>query len=208
MNDIKTTAMVDSTVVQVLVERNQYLERELKFEKKRRRELEDEVAELQKKIKPKRKRKEYTDEEMIAAASDYKRNGVKKSQKAESIRSYDDFVHIREMYGDNTNKKIALRTQMLWTMGVATGLRISDVTRLRYCHFYEEDFTTMRKRLKTVEKKTAKINEVFISEIMRICVEKLKEANNPMSINDYLFVNIHGDRLQEKAAYKDIAYPC
>ena len=208
MSDCRVETTVDISYVKTLLERNQYLERELAYEKKRRRELEDELEKLKKQTKPKQKRKKYTDDELIEAVSEYKSNGVRKSKKADSIRNFDDFVQIRDLFAKNNNAVIGLRTQMLWTIGIATGLRISDITRLRYCHFYEDDFTTMRKRLKTIEKKTSKVNEVLITEVMRMCVERLREVNNPKTTKEYIFTNIHGERLQEKAAYKDIAYPC
>lgn len=130
--------------------------------------------------------------------SEYKTNGVKKATKADSIRNYADFITMSEYF---LNKK-QWRNYALWVIGISAGLRMSDLRKFKFRHFYDDDWN-FRKRILVKEQKTEKINNVLITESMKKALNiylenqtdflvtgdtylfKTREANTPITLPQY-----------------------
>jgi len=91
--------------------------------------------------------------------AEFKSDGVRKPSPADSIRSYDDFVAVQNYF----LKKGDVRDYALWTVGVGTGLRVSDLISLQFRNVLEAG-RTFRERIKVFERKTGKLNNVLLTE--------------------------------------------
>lgn len=121
---------------------------------------------------------------------DVKINGVKKATPAESIRSYDDFVAIQNYLLNKTYRgkpNLNIRNYMFWTIGVAFGVRVSDLVKLKFKNVLNAD-GTFRKKTSIVEKKTRKIQNLLVTEaVVKAVTMYLDSIDWKFSIDDYLF---------------------
>lgn len=97
----------------------------------------------------------------------FKSNGVIKAQAAESIRSYDDFRDIQAYF----LLRGKIRDWCLWTVGVACGLRISDLLSLQFKNVLSPT-NSFYDRFLMYEKKTGKLNNVLITEAVIFAFSK------------------------------------
>ncbi len=135
--------------------------------------------------------------------SEYKTNGIRKARKADSIRSYDDFKNIQDYFLN----KGQVRNYTLWTLGVALGLRISDLTKLRYKHFLLPDMETFRERTKVYEQKTGKLNDMLITEACRNAINILIHSGEVRAeYDDFIFANPNtGAKIDPKSGWRIIS---
>lgn len=213
---VNPTALFDAQVrkLELQVTRQdaeiQRLRENLKYERKLRQAAEESLKETKEQLKPflKQKRKRRTKAEIEAAEnsalSTVKSNGVRKATKADCIRSYTDY---RKMY--NALYEGNPRDALLWTLGISFGLRVSDISRLRWRHILKEDFT-FRDRIKVVEKKTSKLQNCLITEA--VVTEATKYLNSlqwKINFDDYVFQNIAtGEPIGTKRVYEIITKAC
>jgi len=133
-----------------------------------------------------RKRREVT-----ADDNDYKEfksDGVRKPSPADSIRSYDDFVKMQNYF----LSKGDVRDYALWTVGVGTGLRVSDLISLQYRNVLEST-TGFRERIKMFEKKTGKPNNVLLTEGVTEALRRYCESIKwEFDENDFIFSSQKG----------------
>lgn len=116
--------------------------------------------------------------------SDFKSDGVRKPHKADSIRSYDDFKAIQDYFYNKND----IRDWALWTIGVSMGLRISDLLLLRFGNLIDKDRKTIFPRIKIFEKKTGKINNLLITESVKLAIlTYLESIKFHFDLDDYLF---------------------
>lgn len=130
--------------------------------------------------------------------SELKSNGQKKAQKADAIRSYDDFKLV-ETYFINNNK---LRDRALWVVGIGTGLRFSDISLIQFKTFLNED-NTFRERFKIYEKKTSKLQNCLITPaIQEALTGYLDSIKWKFDRNAYVFgfTNVSAWRILNKAS--------
>ena len=117
--------------------------------------------------------------------SEFKSDGKPKPQAADSIRSYDDFVAIQNYFLN----KGQMRNWMMWVIGVNFGLRISDLSQLKFHHLLNPD-NTFRERLKIIEQKTSKLNDILITEAVKSAVSQyLDSLDWQFELNGYLFAS-------------------
>lgn len=162
-----------------------YLKEELRREQKLRFNAERELGILRAEInKPhKRRTKQEMADIVPTEYSEFKSDGKRKARPAETIRSYDDFVAIQNYFLERGK----IRDWMLWTIGVALGLRISDLFSFKISSLLNSDFT-FRKRLLVNEQKTGKLNDCLITEAVIDAVSKyLDSINWQVKLDDYLF---------------------
>lgn len=178
--------------LEILELKNEQLETSLKYERVLRKQLEEQIVDLNKKIEeltanppPRKRRTKKEMQEEVHEYSEFKSNGLPKAQAAEPIRSYRDFVDIQNYFLERKN----LRDWMLWTVGVCLGLRISDLLSLKIKYFINKDLT-FRKRIKIYEKKTSKLNNCLITEAVIDAIKKYFDAINwEFNLDDYLFMS-------------------
>lgn len=109
---------------------------------------------------------------------------------AQPIKSAQDIVRLSEYF--ISNKKY--RNNMLFILGINFGLRISDITELRFCDLINPDYT-FKEYVTIFEKKTRNTRKKPQNRIIAInsCVQNaviLYLENTPnVSLSDYMFVN-------------------
>lgn len=174
------------------------------YERERREYAEGKLAEQE---APKPKRKRRTKAEMEAARAEqreyceFKSNGVRKKTRVCSIRSYTDFKKIQDYF----LAKNKVRDYALWTIGVCLGVRISDLTQLKWKDLTDEK-GAFKERIKIYEKKTSKLQNCLITEGIRSAATKLLNSMSWQYDQDgYVFRSSRSDRaMSPEKCYKII----
>ena len=142
------------------------------------------IAELEEKIKRKQ--------------SGVKSNGIPIASSADPIRSYDDFNLIVSRLAQN-GTKIANRNAAIFAVGCATGLRGSDVLRIKTEDIFNKD-ASYKDRIYLIEKKTGKYQECLITEAIRFYLDKYLNDDEKKS-NGFLFKSQMGGYEVRNAEY-------
>ena len=131
--------------------------------------------------------------------SRYTSQGKLKAQEAEPITSLE---HIKQIQGYYLNQPYPLsyRNYTLFTIGIALGLRISDIGRVKLRDFVNSD-RSYKKRLVITEKKTGKTNYPEISKVVRDTLD-LYRKNVDLRLDDYLFFSRKGGRLDRSSLFR------
>lgn len=163
---------------------NKQLSEELADERAARYNAEKQAAEYLERIteltKPKEKR---TATVSTGEYCDFKSDGKRKPHAADSIRSYEDLVAVQNYFLD----KGKVRDYMLWTVGIAFGLRISDLLNLKIRNILNDDLT-FREHITVIEQKTSKLNSCLITEAVVDAVTKYFDSIGwKFNLDDYLF---------------------
>ena len=82
---------------------------------------------------------------------------------------------------------------LLMTIGVFTGLRISDLLQLRFIQFENGDILTIQ------EKKTKKVRRIKINPDLKIIVNRLKLKMAITDWGQYIFLNRYGIKPIDKS---------
>lgn len=203
---IYPTVNEDGLDLDALTQENKQLKIQLQCETELRKQAESHIEELKEENKKlinllDKKRKPRTAKQEEREYSEFKSDGKRKAQATDGIRSYDDFIKIQDYLlstGDN-----GLRDWMMWTIGVSFGLRISDIFNLKYKYFLKNDFS-FRERMIVVEKKTSKLNNVLITESVKMALTKyLDDIGWKINLEDYVFMSKKTkDKLTERHGWK------
>lgn len=128
---------------------------------------------------------------VIAEDNEYhalKSNGIPKAQKADSIRSYDDFKAMQDYFLSNGKT----RDWAMWTIGVGLGVRISDLLSLQYKNLINAD-GTYKDRIKIYEKKTGKLNDILITECVKDALSKyIESTGGKFDFDNFIFSSQKG----------------
>lgn len=117
-----------------------------------------------------------------------KKNGIPKATAAEAIRSYDDFKLMQNYF----LQKKDYRDWCLWTVGVGTGLRVSDLLSLKYKHILNDDMT-FRDRIIIYEIKTGKVNNILLTEGVKLAfIQYIKYRKKNINLEHYIFESRKG----------------
>lgn len=169
------------------------MERQLKKEKELRIDAENEINKLKsvanqittssaKKKKlalEKRKEREAYQQRQLTGL---KKDGIPIAHAGEAINSYSEFKALSDYLWGIKQYKFWL----LWALGTATGLRISDLIQLKWGFFFKDG--QYRERFPKVEQKTGKLNNILITEYMRWAIDEyLQITNIEPNTNDLLF---------------------
>lgn len=146
-------------------------------------ELRKMVAEMQKELMQKQqeidefrslKRKKTKEEKLEEAKKRQERllagvdsRGIPLATASGAISSLDEFLAVDEEL--RNSGRYGARNALLWEIGVATGLRISDLVELTWGHFFTYD-GMFREYIPIVEKKTAKQNNILITDYVKNCI--------------------------------------
>ncbi len=82
---------------------------------------------------------------------------------------------------------------LMMTIGVFTGLRISDLLQLRFIHFENGDIMTIQ------EKKTKKIRRIKINPDLKVIVNRLKTKMAITDSGQFIFLNRFGTKPIDKS---------
>lgn len=169
------------------------MERRLKEEQELRVEAEAEVNQLsdivkqtaassmkkKKSILEKRQEREAYQQRQLTGL---KKDGKPIAHAGEAIKSYSEFKALSDYLWEIKQYKFWL----LWALGTATGLRISDLIQLKWGFFFKDG--QYRERFPKIEQKTGKLNNILITEYMRKSIDEyLQVTNIKPSPDDLLF---------------------
>jgi integrase len=82
---------------------------------------------------------------------------------------------------------------LLFTIGVFTGLRISDLLKLRFNQFENSDILTIQ------EQKTKKTRRIKINPDLKEIVERVKGRMGVTNTDQYMFLNKYGTKPIDKS---------
>lgn len=127
---------------------------------------------------------------------------------AEEVKEIINVFNKRIEESTNENQKqIAWRNKMLFLISVNIGLRASDLVRLRYSYFYNEDMT-FKKYYELIPKKQNKYRKfvkVFFNQTVKKAIENYVNEYPIGNLDDYLFKSRKGDNpITEKGLWKII----
>lgn len=128
--------------------------------------------------------------------------GKKLATPADAISSYTDFCRIRDWLLHNT--PCGVRNATFWTVGCSLGIRVSDVVRLKWYHFFDAN-NQWRERIPIMEVKTSKINNALITESIRTALEEYIKMSfaDGYDLSDWVFPSSKwSEHITEKAMYK------
>lgn len=117
-----------------------------------------------------------------ALASRVKTDGVLKATPCDPIRSYSDYCAIRDYFLAKKN----YRDYALWQVGVATGLRASDLVSLPIESVFDKEMH-FREKLRLVEKKTGKVHQLLITDAVKEAVSTMIEHRRHVEYDEALF---------------------
>ena len=102
--------------------------------------------------------------------------------------------HIDEA-SDENKKQIAARNKMLFLVGINLGIRASDLCRLRYSFFMEQDgsFKEFYSLQPKKTKKTGKYVKLFFNATVKKAITDYIEEYPMESMDEYLFKSRKGD---------------
>lgn len=121
-------------------------------------------------------------------------NGVNIAHEAECIDTRTQFIEIQ----NNLINDKKYREWLLWSLGVATGLRISDLIQLKWMHVFDQS-GNFRERFPKVEQKTGKFNLVLITDFIKDCIEKyINFTKINTTPSDYIFKSQKGYKYNPK----------
>ena len=82
---------------------------------------------------------------------------------------------------------------LLITIGVFTGLRISDLLKLRFSQFENSDILTIQ------EQKTKKIRRIKINNDLKEIIDRVKVKMNIVDTSQFIFLNKYGQKAIDKS---------
>lgn len=166
-----------SVEASVLALQYQRMQRQLEKERALRKNNEDEISALKQLLKDGShqskqnkksaiQRREAREAYQKRQLTGLKSNGVPIATSGEGVKSFEEFKKMSDYLFEIKQYKLWL----LWCLGTSTGLRISDLIQLKWGYvFLNGEF---RERFPKVEQKTGKLNNILITEAMRIFVVK------------------------------------
>lgn len=126
-----------------------------------------------------------------------KKDGRRISTPADELRSYDEiqiFLSNLKSHG-----RMRIRNWAMFRVGICFGVRISDLTKIKWSWVLNPDFT-YRERIPLVERKTSKLNNIIITEAVRETLDEYISWLGEVRLDDYVFGKSNGEQLAPKSA--------
>ena len=124
-----------------------------------------------------------------------KSNGIALATKKESLKSYEEFKSLSDYFISHSK----IRDNAMLVLGIATGLRIVDILGLRYYNIVDENDEFLE-RIKTVERKTDKVQDCLITEAIKEAMKPLLKKKHFGS--DFIFQSNRRKPLDKTQAYR------
>lgn len=118
--------------------------------------------------------------------SNYMADGKRKPVAGEPIRSQEDILKIRHFLLNNSKQNVALRNNMLFTVGISVGIRGNDLIRLKIRDVLDDNGEIV-KELTVFESKTSKMNHPMLNEEARKSIRDYIDSLDEYDDDDYLF---------------------
>lgn len=134
--------------------------------------------------------------------SNYTSRGTRKPSPADPIRSAEDLELISteiKRVSRSQSELLCARNYAIFVLGITTGLRISDLLKLKFRDVLDLK-GNMKETILVCEQKTGKMNQkkivgkayTAISDYLRELKRTLEVLREDISLNDYLWVSIKG----------------
>jgi integrase len=114
---------------------------------------------------------------------------IKGSKTTTGYMEWDTFVSLITRMEKNEEYKFCL----LISIGVFTGLRISDLLSLKYSNLISKDVLTL------TEKKTKKVRTIKLNPDLTSLVERIYRKQNLTNINQPIFINRFGTKVMDRS---------
>jgi integrase len=114
---------------------------------------------------------------------------IKGSKTTTGTMEWDTFVSLITRMEKNEEYKFCL----LISIGVFTGLRISDLLSLKYSNLISKDVLTL------TEKKTKKVRTIKLNPDLTSLVERIYRKQNLTNINQPIFINRFGTKVMDRS---------
>ena len=114
---------------------------------------------------------------------------IKGSKTTTGYMEWDTFVSLITRMEKNEEYKFCL----LISIGVFTGLRISDLLSLKYSNLIGKDVLTL------TEKKTKKVRTIKLNPDLTSLVERIYRKQNLTNINQPIFINRFGNKVMDRS---------
>jgi integrase len=114
---------------------------------------------------------------------------IKGSKTTTGYMEWDTFVSLITRMEKNEEYKFCL----LISIGVFTGLRISDLLSLKYSNLIGKDVLTL------TEKKTKKVRTIKLNPDLTSLVERIFRKQNLTNINQPIFINRFGTKVMDRS---------
>lgn len=108
------------------------------------------------------------------------RKGGYSMAKSEPLRTHEDIQKIKDFYLKQNN----VRNYTLFTLGINTALRISDILALTWTDVYDFETEAFRNHIIILEQKTKKVNMILLNEnscealaLLKISLENVMPSN-------------------------------
>lgn len=137
--------------------------------------------------------------------SEYTSRGVKKATSSDPIRDSKDIKRIADYLATHGKSRwYGLRNRMAFVIGVTTGLRSSDILKLKISDVIRSD-GTFADHLMVREKKTNKVNDPkLVPEAQHAIADFLNEWKD-WCFDDYLIQSDRGNKLSPNQFYEILA---
>lgn len=113
--------------------------------------------------------------------------GKPKARAADSVKTKGGLRKIKKYFLDRKQ----YRNYCLFVVGIATGYRCSDLLRLKFSDFFNDDYS-FKKELDIIEQKTRKRRKMPITGNMRNAVKLYAEKSGTLNLDDYVFKSREG----------------
>lgn len=139
-------------------------------------------------------------------ATGKKSNGVPIATKSESLRTRQDIETIINYLSTHGKGNIPHRNVLVFKLGLATGLRASDIVRIKIRYLIDEN-GEFRDKFPVIETKTHKLNKLKVTEAVKQAVAEFFEATNWDYLNngDSYLITTWGKINNSPVAAKDIS---
>ncbi len=114
---------------------------------------------------------------------------IKGSKTTTGYMEWDTFVSLITRMENKGEYKFCL----LISIGVFTGLRISDLLSLKYSNLIGKDVLTL------TEKKTKKVRTIKLNPDLTSLVERIYRKQNLTNINQPIFINRFGNKVMDRS---------
>lgn len=120
--------------------------------------------------------------------SNFTSQGKPKAQAANSIKTLEEIEKIKKYFEGRKE----YRNYCLFIIGITTGYRIGDLLSLKFCDFFNEDYS-FKKEIDIVEQKTNKRRKMSIIESVKKAVNLYINQIKYFELYEYVFKSQKGE---------------
>jgi len=120
--------------------------------------------------------------------SNFTSQGKPKAQPADSIKTLEEIEKIKKYFEDRKE----YRNYCLFIIGITTGYRIGDLLSLKFCDFFNDDYS-WKQEINIIEQKTKKRRKMPITENIQQAINIYISKNGNFYLDEYIFKSQKGE---------------